>query len=130
MKEENPECFEKLQVIEGDIIELNLGISKADLEKLKSCSVIFHSAASVRFDDPIKKAILLNTRATREVCKLATTMHNLKALIHVSTAYVQPKNSFVEEQLYPSEADWKYYIKFAEEMDAGLLNSLVLKYDF
>ena len=108
-------------------MNLNLGISDLDLEKLKSCSIIFHAAASVRFDDPLKKAVLLNTRGTRETCRLAMTMPNLKAFVHVSTAYIQPKNFYVKEQLYEPDGDWKSYIDFAEKLDENLMNSLGLK---
>lgn len=118
----NPNWMNKLHVIEGDIIKLNLGMSEYDRARLRSCSVIFHAAASVRFDDSLKEAILLNTRGTREVCELARTMPNLKAFIHVSTAYIQPRNLYVKEVVYPTDADWRMYIKYAEEFDQGLLN--------
>jgi alcohol-forming fatty acyl-CoA reductase len=127
LKEQDSEAFEKLHVIEGDVGELNLGICKSDLEKLKTCSVIFHAAATVRFDDPLKSAILLNTRGTREMCKLAQSLPNLKALVHVSTAYIQPKNMYVEEKFYPTDAHWETYIDFAENLDEDLLNALTPK---
>lgn len=116
-------------MIEGDAKELNLGISESDVKKLKSCSMIFHSAASVRFDNPLKEAILLNTRGTREVCKLAMTMPNLKAFIHISTAFVQPKIKHVLEEMYPSETDWKTFVNYAETFDEDLINSLTPKYE-
>jgi alcohol-forming fatty acyl-CoA reductase len=127
LKEENPFAFEKLHVIQGDVGELNLGICDSDLDKLKTCTVIFHAAASVRFDDPLKSAILLNTRGTREMCKLAQTMPHLKALVHVSTAYINPRNLHVEEKIYPTDANWKTYIDFAENLDEDLLNLLTPK---
>lgn len=115
-------------MIEGDVMELNLGISDSDMDKLKSCSVIFHAAASVRFDDPLKKAILLNTRGTREVCNLARKIKELKSFVHVSTAFIQPKNKCLEERPYRTDLDWKTFINFAETLDEDLLNSLALKY--
>lgn len=124
LKAENPRALEKIKVIEGDAKKLNLGISDADVEKLKSCSVVFHSAASVRFDDPLKDAILLNTRGTREACKLAQLMPNLKAFVHVSTAYVQPSILHIEEKIYPANVNWQSYIKFAENLDDDYINLL------
>ena len=39
----------------GDITLPGLGISEADRENLrKTVTVVFHSAASVKFDDPLK----------------------------------------------------------------------------
>lgn len=120
--------MDKLHVVEGDAIKLNLGLSEYDRARLKSCSVIFHAAASVRFDDPLKDAILLNTRGTREVCELARTMLNLKALIHVSTAYIQPRNLYVKENVYPVDDDWKTCIKYAEQLDRDLLDTVTQKW--
>lgn len=108
-------------------MQLGLGISGSDLERLKSCSVIFHAAASVRFDDPLKSAIIINTRGTREICELAKMMPNLKALVHVSTAYIQPRNFHVREILYGTDADWRTYIKYAENLDEELINCLTQK---
>lgn len=118
----------KLQVIEGDVKDLRLGISSDDYEIIKSCTIIFHLAACVRFDDHLKAAILLNTRGTREICELAKSMPRLKAFVHVSTAYVQPKIFHVEEKSFTTGCDWRTYIKYAENLDLDLLNTLMLKY--
>lgn len=108
-------------------MELSLGIAESDRQKLSNCSIIFHCAASVRFDDPIKKAILLNTRGTRELCLLARKMPKLKALVHVSTAFVQPKQLHVEEKIFETGGDWKNYVEWAEKLDETLLNLLTPK---
>jgi len=127
LKDESPSTINKLKVIEGDVSLLNLGISPEDMQKLLQCSIVIHSAASVRFDDPLKDAILLNTRGTREVCKLAEQMPHLKALIHVSTAYIKPENLHVREVFYPSDCDWRTYIKYAEALDEETLNYLTMQ---
>lgn len=89
--------------------------------------MIFHLAASVRFDDPLKKAILLNSRGTREVCELAKIMPKLKVYVHVSTAYVQPLILNVAEKLIGTDCDWRKYIQFAENLPIDVLDSLTLK---
>lgn len=114
-------------MLEGDSSDLRLGLSDADYETLKSCTVIFHLAASVRFDDPLKKAILLNTRGSREVCELAKELPSLKVFVHVSTAYVQPLVLNVEEEMFAIDCDWRKYVQFAEELPEDLLDSLTLK---
>lgn len=128
LRDENPEALNKIEVIEGDVMKLGLGISELDLEKLKACTVVFHSAASVRFNDPLQEAILMNTRGTREVCKLAQSMTNLKTFIHVSTAYIQPRNFYVQEKIYSSDADWRTFIEMAENLDDKLLDMLTPKW--
>lgn len=114
-------------MIEGDVMEINLGIEASELEKLKNCTQIFHCAASVRFDDFLKDAILLNTRGTREVCQLALQFKNLKALVHVSTTFIQPKTYTADEIFYPADFSWQKFIKMAENFTHDTMNSLEKK---
>jgi fatty acyl-CoA reductase len=45
----------KLEAIDGDITKPELGLSPDDRQKLiANVSVVFHSAASVKFNDPLK----------------------------------------------------------------------------
>lgn len=97
MRKANPDFPQKIEIIEGDCSELNLGISDESREKLKNVSIILHSAASIRFDDSLEKAVLLNTRGTREVCNLALSLKNLESVCHISTAYVNPKRKEMAE---------------------------------
>lgn len=79
IKEQNPGLVEsKLQPILGDMTELRLGLSDSDYDYLvNNVSVVFHVAASVRFDDPIRDATIMNVRGTREMVQLAKQMKNL-----------------------------------------------------
>ena len=55
MKQLNPDFRSKLEAIEGDLLELNMGISDEDQKKLiENVNIVFHSAATVRFDEPLK----------------------------------------------------------------------------
>jgi thioester reductase-like protein len=124
LKAENPKALEKLEVIEGNMMQIGLGISNENLQKLKNCTHIFHCAASVRFDDPLKDAIIMNTRGTREVCEMATKMTHLKCLVHVSTTFIQPKLYSAEEIFYPADFQWQKFIQMAEKFDHDMLNCL------
>ena len=63
----------------GDCTELGLGLSATDRQILEeTVSIVFHAAATVRFDDPLKSAVLMNTRGTIEVMMLVRNMKNLK----------------------------------------------------
>lgn len=45
----------KLIAIEGDLLEPDLGISEKDRQELiQNVNIVFHSAATVRFDEPVK----------------------------------------------------------------------------
>lgn len=70
---------EKLKAVLGDMTELRLGLSDKDYDFLvENVSVVFHVAASVRFDEPIRDATIMNVRGTREVVQLAKQMKHLK----------------------------------------------------
>jgi fatty acyl-CoA reductase len=50
-----PDCKSKLVAIQGDLAEPDMGISSEDKEILvKNVNIVFHSAATVRFDEPLK----------------------------------------------------------------------------
>ena len=51
----HPDFKSKLIMIEGDLLLPNLGISKDDRKQITdNVSIVFHSAATVRFDEPLK----------------------------------------------------------------------------
>ena len=104
--------------------QLLLGISSENLDKIKKCSIIFHSAASIRFEDPLKEAILLNLRGTREICQLAMQMPNLKSFVHLSTAFIKAETFYADEILYSSCYDWRKIIEIAEKFDNDVINCL------
>lgn len=58
--------------------EIRLGMSDDDYDLLiRNVSIVFHVAATVRFDEPIREAIIKNVRGTLEVVKLSEQMKNL-----------------------------------------------------
>lgn len=68
----------KIIPVAGDLSEIRLGLSDDDYNILvKNISIVFHVAATVRFDEPLRDAIIKNVRGTREVVALAKLMQNL-----------------------------------------------------
>ncbi|XP_049839722.1 putative fatty acyl-CoA reductase CG5065 [Schistocerca gregaria] len=128
VKKQRPEAIEKLKPVKGDVTELGLGLSDEDRDLLvREVSVVFHAAASVRFDDSLAYAIILNVRGTRETINLAMEMKNLKVFVHVSTAYCNLHETVVEEKLYPAPADWRDMISIAENTEDLTLRILTPK---
>ena len=85
MKIDDKETFKKVKMIEGDVTEKNLGISDTDWEMLQNNVTIFvNAAASVRFDDSLKKAVFTNTRSAKYALLLAKGTKNLKVSIRLS----------------------------------------------
>lgn len=94
-----PNALTKLIPVFGDVQALGLGLSDLDKKLMENVSVIFHSAASVRFDDPLKDAILMNTRGTREMLEFALGLKNLKVFLHVSTTFCNADYKVIEEKV-------------------------------
>lgn len=82
MKKLHPGLLEeKIVPIDGDVSQLNLGISSNDrLTLINEISILFHVASSIRFIEPIKSAIIMNIRGTRDICKLALEMTKLEVI--------------------------------------------------
>lgn len=73
------EILKKVHAISGDVSEPNLAISESDRRLLAdSVNIVYHAAATIRFDEALKKAVLLNTRGTKFVLELAKEMKNLQ----------------------------------------------------
>jgi len=77
----------KIVPLRGDCAELGLGLSAADSQILEeTVSFVFHAAATVRFDDSLKSAVLMNTRGTREIMMIARNMKKLKVRLTILCA--------------------------------------------
>lgn len=75
----NPNVEEKLYAVEGDCSLPDLGLKPADRQMLlEEVNVIFHMAATVRFDESLRKATVINVRATKDVLQLAKQILNFK----------------------------------------------------
>ncbi|XP_026465073.1 fatty acyl-CoA reductase 1-like [Ctenocephalides felis] len=124
-----PSAFEKVFAVTGDVTSLQLGLNDQDKKLVLTSHVVFHAAASVRFDDPLKKAILMNTRGTREIMELMLQMPNLVVGVHVSTTYCNTDKDVIEEKVYRDHGDWKEAIRLAEGyQDEYKLDILTNKY--
>ncbi|KAK3098894.1 hypothetical protein FSP39_024069 [Pinctada imbricata] len=78
LRMKQPDFCTKLIPIKGDLTSPELGISSEDKSLLmENVNIIFHSAATVKFDEPLKYAF-----------------------VHVSTAYSCCENGSIEELVY------------------------------
>lgn len=82
--------------IAGDITLPELGISEDDQRKLiQNVSVVFHSAATVKFDEKLKLSINVNVQGTKRMVDLCKKMQHLVVsrcdifITHNFNAYLQ-----------------------------------------
>ena len=75
---EQPEVMTKIIPVEGDISLPNLGLSVADLELLlNNVSLIFNSAATIRFNEDLRTAVQLNVRGPQQLLHICRQMKHL-----------------------------------------------------
>ncbi|XP_048487959.1 fatty acyl-CoA reductase wat-like [Plutella xylostella] len=124
----NPGFEGRLVPVAGDVQQLRLGLSDDDWNMLaEEVNIIYHAAATVRFEEPIKLAILTNVRGTREMIELAKNTKNLRAFVHVSTAFTNCKKIEVFEKFYPSPVPAQTIIEFVETVDESRLDAITPK---
>ncbi|CAN7993773.1 unnamed protein product, partial [Ixodes pacificus] len=103
LHQECPSSLNKLVVVDGDISEEKLGLKSGDYERLASdVSMVFHAAATVRFNESLRNTVKINVEGTKNVLDLCHHIKKMKAVVHVSTAYVHCDLDALEERVYPS----------------------------
>lgn len=65
-----------MQIVEGNIQQDNLSLSPNDLEQLVSrVSVVFHVAATVKFNEKLHSAVETNVKGTMRIMELCSKMN-------------------------------------------------------
>ncbi|CAL8339470.1 unnamed protein product [Arctogadus glacialis] len=102
VREEDPDFHQKIIAVSSELTQPGLALSPQDVEMLCGCiNIVFHCAATIRFDAPLKQALQLNVIATMQLLGLARKMQHLEAFIHVSTAYANCNLHHIDEVIYP-----------------------------
>ncbi|VVC44679.1 Hypothetical protein CINCED_3A006734 [Cinara cedri] len=128
LKYEVPKYYHKVSGIAGDCSLPGLGLSLSSRNKLiNEVNIIFHGAATVRFDEHIRVAMSINVSGTREMINLARKITNLKVMTHVSTAYSNCNRLVVDEQFYDPAADYEDVLKLIASTDDQTLETMTSK---
>ncbi|XP_065562824.1 putative fatty acyl-CoA reductase CG5065 [Artemia franciscana] len=125
IRQNHPEFFGKVIPVSGDISKDELGISPQDLQMMSdTVSVAFHCAATVRFDEPLKRAVELNVKGVKRMLAVCKNLGNLEVLVHVSTAYVNSIRSELNETIYEPLCDVDDLISLLDWQDDQTANSI------
>ncbi|XP_017464167.1 PREDICTED: fatty acyl-CoA reductase 2-like, partial [Rhagoletis zephyria] len=104
LNRKKPSAKKRIVPILGDCLLANLGISPADRQTLiDGTQIVIHSAATVRFNEPLYNALAINVRATMDLITLAKNMSKLESFVHVSSAFANCTVFHVDEVYYTSE---------------------------
>ena len=117
---------ERVVLVEGDVTLANLGLGERNLLRIMNeVSVIFHSAATVKFDEPLKQSIGINIAGTKNMIELCRRCPQLAALVHVSTAYANCDRQEIDEHIYPMDSlHPERLIQMADWLDQDTLQEL------
>lgn len=124
-----PGQLDKIHAVESDVTLPALGLTMEDQALLReNVSVIFHSAATVKFDEALKESVSINMLATKTLLQLAQTMVKLEAMVHVSTAYCNcQEEGPIQEHFYPAERDPEKIMEIVQTLDEDLLEVITPK---
>ncbi|GIY56141.1 charged multivesicular body protein 1a [Caerostris darwini] len=115
VREVHPHFRRKVRLIDGDLLKDRLGISDEHFEEIKTnVSIVFHSAARVQFNDPIKVAVEHNIIGTKMFLDMCREMSNLEAIQqgNVESAKIYAENAIRKK----NEA--LNYLRMASKIDA------------
>ncbi|XP_011605197.2 fatty acyl-CoA reductase 1 isoform X2 [Takifugu rubripes] len=128
LQEEQPGFADKIIAVNSDLTQPELNLSKEDRSILtENVDIIFHCAATIRFNEPLKDAVQLNVLATQKMLALARRMKHLQIFIHISTAYANCDKDLIEEVVYPPPVDYGKLIDCLDWMDEELVSTLTPK---
>ncbi|KAI1883355.1 hypothetical protein AGOR_G00230570 [Albula goreensis] len=125
VREDDPDFQHKIVPVSSELTQPGLALSAEDVEKLTACvHIVFHCAATIRFDEPLKHALQLNVMATQQLLSLAQRMQRLEAFIHISTAYANCNRHHIDEVIYPPPVQPEKLIDSLEWMDDSMVRDI------
>ncbi|XP_058798526.1 fatty acyl-CoA reductase wat-like [Phymastichus coffea] len=128
LRKERPNFIDNVVMIEGDASLDDLGMSIADRENLiENTHVVFHAAATVRFDESLRQAVNINVRGTKLLLLFAKQIRNLKSFVYVSTAYSHCIRKDIEEKFYEPPMDPDKVLSLCQMLDDTLLEHMTSK---
>ncbi|CAF3527600.1 unnamed protein product [Adineta steineri] len=124
----HPNFEQKIIPMQGDILDPNFGLSSADETTLiENCHVIFHSAATVRFHEPLRLAVQMNVASVKKLLVLCHKLKKIQSIVHVSTAYANCNRSDVAEMIYPPPIHPSKLLDASEWMDDQVFDTITKK---
>lgn len=113
----------------------------------RTVNVVFHSAATVKFDEKLKLSVTINVLGTQKLMELCKKMNHLECLVrttkdgiisdgrylnfivqvHISTAYCNCDRSEVREMVYPPSIGPDQITSLVNVLEEDLVDSLTSK---
>lgn len=116
------ETLKKVVPVIGVIDAENMGFDEKTLKELReNVNVIFHVAATIKFNTHLRVAIRTNLTGTLRCIEFGKSLNNLVSFVHLSTAFCNSNYSgLLEERVYAPVQDPYEMLKMAENDDAWI----------
>ncbi|KAJ8706436.1 hypothetical protein PYW08_011062 [Mythimna loreyi] len=122
-----PQQLDKLSMLPGDVTRPRFGLDQHSLSQLHQVSVVFHSAATLKFDEPLGVAVEQNLRSVITLMDICDQLPNMQVLVHVSTAYSNAELTHVEERVYAAPAPLPRLLSLVDALPQELLAEITPK---
>lgn len=119
---------DKVRIIDGEMKVEGLALSDDDREYIKeNVQIIIHGAATVQFDELLRKAIAINVFGTKSLLDLALELKKLQSFVHISTGYSNSPRKKIEEVFYETPLDYRQAIEIMNKFDDDIVNAITAK---
>ncbi|XP_068621769.1 putative fatty acyl-CoA reductase CG5065 [Battus philenor] len=128
LRENNPDQLDKLRIVAGDVSQPGLDLEPSSLLQLREVSIVYHSAATLKFDEPLPQAVQQNVLSVMRMLELCDQLPGVEVFMHVSTAYCNSEMSYIEEKVYEPPTDLQQLLSMVEVVPPALLPIITPKY--
>lgn len=118
----------KVKLIQADCALPDLGLTVSDKSLLiNEVKYVIHCYSTLKYNESLKTATEMNVRATRDLIEMAKKMQQLKSFVHVSTAFSNCNERYIDEIFYKPRIKAEKLITAVEALDADYLHYLEKK---
>lgn len=122
---DKPAVMKKIVPVFGDLSLVKLGLNDLQYNLLtQNTQVVFHLAASLKLESPLKPAVEFNLTGTKHVLDVCKEMKKMEAVVHLSTAFCNSDQEVMEEKVYDWPQDPMDLIRCAEWMDVEAMEAM------
>ncbi|XP_068987089.1 putative fatty acyl-CoA reductase CG5065 [Bombus flavifrons] len=128
IKAKHPSVLSKVYPVKGDVSLPDLDLSREDRNLLlEKVNIVFHAAATVRFNEPLHVAVNVNTKGTARVIELWNEIRHPISFVYVSTAYSNANLPEIGEKIYTTSLKPSEVIDMCDKFDKTSINEIEKK---
>ncbi|XP_048269881.1 fatty acyl-CoA reductase 1 [Bombus terrestris] len=128
VKAKHPSALSRVYPMKGDVSLPDLGLSREDRNLLlEKVNIVFHVAATVKFNEPLHVAVNVNTKGTLRVIDLWNELKHPISFVHVSTAFSNANLYEIGEKVYTTSLKPSEVIDMCDKFDKTSINEIEKK---